>query len=82
MATTRKTITVSEQQDMWIKARIASGDFTNDSEYVRDLIRKDQERSARYAMQQKLITEGIESGISESTLDSIWDKARALGAHE
>jgi len=35
MGTTRKTITVTEQQDEWIKARIAAGDFTNDSEYIR-----------------------------------------------
>ena len=42
MGTVRKTITVTEQQDSWIKAQISSGLFTNDSEYVRDLIRRDQ----------------------------------------
>ena len=41
MGTTRKTITVTEQQDKWIKAQIDGGDFTNDSEYIRDLIRRD-----------------------------------------
>ena len=35
--TTRKTITLTEQQDRWVKARIASGDYSNDSEYFRDL---------------------------------------------
>ena len=44
MATKRKTITLSEQQDSWVKARIESGDYTNDSEYFRDLIRRDQEQ--------------------------------------
>ena len=42
MSTIRKTITVTEQQDNWIKAQISSGQYTNDSEYVRDLIRRDQ----------------------------------------
>ncbi len=42
MSTIRKTITVTEQQDSWIKAQISSGQYTNDSEYVRDLIRRDQ----------------------------------------
>ncbi len=42
MGTTRKTITVTDQQDQWIKAQIAAGAFTNDSEYIRDLIRRDQ----------------------------------------
>ena len=46
MTTTRKTITVTDQQDNWIKARIAAGEFTNDSEYIRDLIRRDQASKA------------------------------------
>jgi antitoxin ParD1/3/4 len=46
MGTTRKTITVTDKQDEWIKAQIEAGGFTNDSEYVRDLIRRDQARSA------------------------------------
>ena len=45
MGTTRKTITVTDQQDEWIKAQIEGGDFTNDSEYIRDLIRRDQARN-------------------------------------
>ena len=47
MGTTRKTITVTDQQDQWIKAQIEAGDFTNDSEYIRDLIRRDQD-SAKF----------------------------------
>ncbi len=46
MSITRKTITVTAQQDDWIKARIAAGEFTNDSEYIRDLIRRDQASKA------------------------------------
>ena len=38
MGTTRKTITITDQQDEWIKAQIEGGDFTNDNEYIRDLI--------------------------------------------
>ena len=30
--------------DDWIKSQIENGRYGNDSEYVRDLIRKDQER--------------------------------------
>ena len=42
MATTRKTITLIDKQDKWIKAQISSGDYINESEYMRNLIRKDQ----------------------------------------
>ena len=44
--TTRKTITVTDQQNEWIKAQIEGGDFTNNSEYFRDLIRRDQARKS------------------------------------
>ena len=47
MGTVRKTITLTDRQDQWIKAQIAAGHFTNDSEYIRDLIRRDHERRHR-----------------------------------
>ncbi|HKX79697.1 MAG TPA: type II toxin-antitoxin system ParD family antitoxin [Novosphingobium sp.] len=75
--TTRKTITVSDQQDEWIKARIGTGAYTNDSEYIRDLIRRDQERYAKIEAMQKLIDEGIASGISARSMDEIRADARA-----
>ena len=33
VGTVRKTITLTEKQDHWVKAQIARGDYTNDSEY-------------------------------------------------
>ena len=41
MGTVRRTITATDQQDRWVKSRIAGGGFTNDSGYVRALIRRD-----------------------------------------
>ena len=75
MATTRKTITLSEQQDAWVKMRIDTGDYTNDSEYVRDLIRRDQEQRAKFQALKQAIQEGIDSGVSRQGLKEIWDKA-------
>jgi len=71
MGTTRKTITVTDQQNAWIKSRIASGDYTNDSEFVRDLLRKDQDRAGKIANMQRLVTEGLESGYSELSVEEI-----------
>ena len=62
MGTTRKTITVTDQQDNWIKAQIAAGQFTNDSEYVRDLIRRDQASQADIEVIRAALIEGEESG--------------------
>ncbi len=75
MSTVRKTITLSDSQDAWIKAEVARGAFTNDSEYIRDLIRQDQEsRNALTALRQA-IAEGLDSGISDTALDDIWAAA-------
>ncbi len=71
MATTRKTITVTDQQDDWIKSRIAAGDFTNDSEYIRDLIRRDQARVSEIEAIRAALIEGEESGISNKTPEEV-----------
>ena len=62
MGTTRKTITVTDQQDNWIKARIAAGEFTNDSEYIRDLIRRDQAGKTELEKIRAALIEAEESG--------------------
>lgn len=75
MATIRKTITLSDSQDAWIKAQIARGAFTNDSEYIRDLVRRDQEGQNKLSDLRRAIAEGLESGVSDLSLDDIWTKA-------
>lgn len=71
MGTVRKTITFTEQQDQWIKAKIAGGQFTNDSEYIRDLVRRDQEKNAELEMLRAAFMEGEQSGMSTRTPDDI-----------
>ncbi len=65
MSTTRKTITVTDQQDDWIKARIAAGEFTNDSEYIRDLIRRDQASKADIESIRVALIEAEKSGTPQ-----------------
>jgi antitoxin ParD1/3/4 len=62
MGTTRKTITVTDQQDNWIKAQILAGEFTNDSEYIRDLIRRDQASQSDIKAIRAALIEGEQSG--------------------
>lgn len=62
MGTVRKTITLTDTQDGWIKAQIAAGHYTNDSEYIRDLIRREQERSAEIEVIRAALIAGEASG--------------------
>jgi antitoxin ParD1/3/4 len=66
MGTVRKTITLTEQQDAWIASQIADGHYTNDSEAIRDLIRREQERSFEIGTIRQALIEGELSGEPES----------------
>lgn len=65
MATVRKTITLTEQQDAWISDKIAAGSYTNDSEAIRDLIRQAQQRDLELDTIRAALIEGELSGEPE-----------------
>lgn len=71
MGTIRKTVTFTEQQDKWIKAQIEAGEFTNDSEYLRNLVRQDQAKNQNFISLKMKLQEGLDSGISSKTLPEI-----------
>ncbi|MBL4619849.1 MAG: hypothetical protein JKX88_07110 [Marinicaulis sp.] len=43
----RKTISMPDNMGEWIAGRIGRGQYNNESEYFRDLIRQDQEEEER-----------------------------------
>ncbi|MDO6517793.1 type II toxin-antitoxin system ParD family antitoxin [Zobellia uliginosa] len=75
MAVIRKSITFTKQQDTFVKSLIEQGFYTNDSEYIRDIIRKDQERRKHIVDLNEALIEGVESGPTDATIDSIWEEA-------
>lgn len=81
--TVRKSISFTPPQDDWIKSQIASGKYTSDSEVIRDLIRRQQEREDKFEELKAAIQEGIESGVSDRTVPQIMkdveDRLRADG---
>lgn len=73
MGTIRKSITFTKQQETYIKSLVDRGFYTNDSEYVRDIVRKDQESRKTILDLQDALADGMESGTSNATVDTIWD---------
>lgn len=67
----RKTITISDTMEEWVKSQIDSGRYGNDSEYFRDLIRRDQDRRAAEERLSSLIEEGLASGVSDDNIPGI-----------
>lgn len=66
MTIIRKTITVTEQQDQWIASQVDAGRFTNDSELIRDLIRREQERSLELETLRQALLVGEQSGTPQA----------------
>jgi len=64
MTTVRKTITLTDTQNDWIKAQIDSGAYTNDSEVLRDLIRRAQQETSEIEAIRAALIEGERSGLS------------------
>jgi antitoxin ParD1/3/4 len=60
----------------WVEGRAGTGRYSNASDYVRDLIRRDQERVDKLSALQQLIQEGEESGASDLLAADIIAKAR------
>ena len=71
----RKTISMPDEMGAWIEARVKSGQYGNDSEYLRDLVRRDQERQDAARRFQEQIDEGMASGVSDATVTDIWKEA-------
>ncbi len=61
----------------WVEAQAQSGRYGNASDYVRDLIRHDQERRDKIAHMQTLVDEALESGISDNSVAETLKQARA-----
>jgi antitoxin ParD1/3/4 len=55
-------VSLPEPMKAWVERQTEAGRYGNASDYVRDLIRKDQERRAAIDTLQSAITEGVQSG--------------------
>ena len=72
-------ISVPDPMKDWVQAQINEGKYASSSDYVRDLIRKDQQEKDKLTALQAAITLGIESGqAGELDIKSIKQKSKKL----
>jgi len=70
-------ISLPDQMKAWVEAQSADGRYSNSSDYVRDLIRREQVKAEKIANIQRLVDEARASGISDRTPRQIFEAARA-----
>ena len=72
----RKSISFSGQHDEWMKARLASGQYTSESEIIRDLIRHAQKEEDEIERIRDALRAGEESGVGTVTPEDIRQRVR------
>lgn len=83
MPMVKKTYSITKTLNQYVKQRIKSGEYASDSEYVRELIRRDQEENREIAYIRSKLIKAEQSGFSEKNRDQILaeikERARANG---
>jgi antitoxin ParD1/3/4 len=71
MAMIKKSITVTDQQEQWMQAQLATGNYASDSELLRDLIRKEQMRTSQVEVIRQELIKAEQSGFSSRSPEDI-----------
>lgn len=69
-------VSIPEALKQWAEQRVAEGRFASTSDYIRDLIRRDEEYAVKLARLQAEVEKGFASGVSERSLQDIYDDFR------
>lgn len=69
-------VSIPDALKSWAEHRVAEGRYSSTSDYVRDLIRRDQERADAVAELQAAVDAGRASGRSDKTIADIIAEGR------
>ena len=69
-------ISLPEPMKRWVEVKAGTGRYSNVSDYIRDLLRREQERTDRIAHLQHLVDDARAGGTSDETMADL--RARAL----
>ena len=69
-------VSIPDPMREWVETQIESGHYSNASDYIRDLIRRDQEYKDKHDALIKALKAGEKSGVSKRTIDEIWKEVK------
>ena len=69
-------VSIPQPMKNWCETQVKDGRYSTASDYIRDLIRKDQDKRQAVTAMQTLIDEAEESGISPNSLEEIFAIAK------
>lgn len=75
-------ISLPDKMKQWVEEQVETGRFGNSSDYMRDLVRRDQERADARQKLQDMVDDARASGISslgrEELLERVMQSAKAV----
>ena len=69
-------VSLPDPMKEWVEEQTVSGKYSNASDYVRDLIRRDQVAKEKKELLIRALVEGEKSGKSKRTIDDIWQDVK------
>jgi len=77
MPMVKRTYSITETLDQYVKGRINSGEYATDSEYLRELIRRDQEENREIAYIRSKLIKAEQSGFTNQSKEEILEEFKA-----
>ena len=71
MAMVKKSITVTDRQEVWIQSQMATGNYGTDSELIREALREKQLRMEEIELIRAKLIQAEQGGFSDSTAEEI-----------
>lgn len=70
-------VSLPAKMKAWVEEQVQTGKYGNSSDYVRDLVRRDQERAEARQKLQQMVDDALASGIVEMTKEELLERVMA-----
>lgn len=76
-ANDKKSITITDIQNDWLRSELANGNYATDSEIIREALREKQIRTEEINIIRAKLEEAELSGFTDLTVEEILEKSKA-----
>jgi len=70
-------VSLPDAMKAWVEEQSRTGRYSNASDYVRDLIRRDQDRAEKIARMRSLVDEAVTGGEGQRSMEQIEEEAQS-----
>jgi antitoxin ParD1/3/4 len=77
-------VSLPDKMKQWVEEQVQTGRYGNSSDYMRDLVRRDQERAEAREKLQQMVDQALASGVNQKSPEELLEQvmSRAIAAVE